>query len=223
MQNGKLVEPTDSKATAQAILDIILNKDRWQRYSSNGIKNILAYSWPSHCIQYLKNIEVAREDETLPRMATMHRRGQQSASRIEAIADLEEAKQMEEMRESSRELGGMQLSMSRSRVHAHRRCNAAAMCRAAAMRRAARVWHSTSQLLQPRRTLVECAATGCHDSLLIPGLLLPFAGVAGSPACMTCIVAALSLAQCAVELQRAGPADDAVCDGRCDADGSGCR
>lgn len=72
------MEPTDSKATAQAILDIILDKNKWQRYSNNGIKNILAYSWPSHCIRYLKLIdEYSREDDPghgLSRMMTKHRK-----------------------------------------------------------------------------------------------------------------------------------------------------
>jgi hypothetical protein len=78
LQNGKLVEPTDSKATAQAILDIILDKNKWQRYSSHGIKNILAYSWPSHCIRYLKLLdEYSRIDDPGPgltRITTMHRK-----------------------------------------------------------------------------------------------------------------------------------------------------
>ena len=89
LQNGKLVEPTDSKATAQAILDIILDKNKWQRYSTNGIKNILAYSWPSHCIRYLKQIdELSREaDQTtgqgITRIATMHRK-RNSDTQLEA-------------------------------------------------------------------------------------------------------------------------------------------
>lgn len=87
LQNGKLVEPTDSKATAQAILDIILDKNKWQRYSTNGIKNILAYSWPSHCIRYLKQIdEFSREDDLGPgltRMMTMHRK-RNSDTQLEA-------------------------------------------------------------------------------------------------------------------------------------------
>jgi hypothetical protein len=88
VQNGKLVEPTDSKATAQAILDIILDKNRWQRYSTNGIKNILAYSWPSHCIRYLKLIdEYSREDNPMPglnRMLTVHRK-RNSDTQLEAV------------------------------------------------------------------------------------------------------------------------------------------
>ena len=89
LQNGKLVEPTDSKRTAQAILDIILDKSKWQRYSNNGIRNILAYSWPSHCIRYLKQIdEFSREDDEAPgqgvtRIATMHRK-RNSDTQLEA-------------------------------------------------------------------------------------------------------------------------------------------
>lgn len=57
MQNGKLVEPTDHAAVSAAILDIVLDKNTWHRYSTNGNKNILAYSWPSHCIKYLEELE----------------------------------------------------------------------------------------------------------------------------------------------------------------------
>jgi hypothetical protein len=65
MQNGVTVEPTDHKAVSAAILEIILNKDgRWTRYSASGIRNILAYSWPSHCIKYLDHIETLISHES---------------------------------------------------------------------------------------------------------------------------------------------------------------
>ena len=66
MQNGKLVEPTDSAAVSAAILDIVLNKDTWHRYSTNGNRNILAYSWPSHCIKYLEELERLIQGEGEP-------------------------------------------------------------------------------------------------------------------------------------------------------------
>jgi hypothetical protein len=87
-----LVEPTDSKATGQAILDIIINKDKWQRYSTNGIKNILAYSWPSHCIQYMRSVENLRNsDSGLVRTATRSQhRARHSFDNFEAaVADVE--------------------------------------------------------------------------------------------------------------------------------------
>ena len=65
MQNGIIVEPTDHKAVADAILAIMLNKDKWQKYSVNGNKNILAYSWPSHCIKYLDHIEAIKNQVRL--------------------------------------------------------------------------------------------------------------------------------------------------------------
>lgn len=54
------VEPTDHKAVSSAILEIILNKDRWTRFSQSGVRNILAYSWPSHCIKYLDHVETLK-------------------------------------------------------------------------------------------------------------------------------------------------------------------
>jgi hypothetical protein len=57
LQNGKLVEPMKSQEAGAAILDIVLNKEKWHRFSNNGIRNILAYSWPSHCIKYLDELE----------------------------------------------------------------------------------------------------------------------------------------------------------------------
>jgi hypothetical protein len=57
LQNGKLVDPLDLHAVGAAITDIILNKEQWNKFSNNGVKNILAYSWPSHCIKYLDQLE----------------------------------------------------------------------------------------------------------------------------------------------------------------------
>ena len=67
MQNGIIVEPTDHKAVSTAILEVMLHKDKWAKYSANGNKNILAYSWPSHTIKYLDHIEtiLLREKEAL--------------------------------------------------------------------------------------------------------------------------------------------------------------
>lgn len=93
MQNGKLVEPTDAKAVSAAIKDIIIKTDKWNRYSGNGIKNILAYSWPSHCIRYLKAIQMHRDDDGggggLQRVLTQSRLRHSIDDSIAAIADVE--------------------------------------------------------------------------------------------------------------------------------------
>lgn len=97
-QNGKIVEPTDSKAVAAAILDIIIKTDKWNRYSCNGIKNILAYSWPSHCIRYLKTIQTHRDADSgsggggggLTRVLTQSRLRHSIDDSLAALTDVED-------------------------------------------------------------------------------------------------------------------------------------
>jgi hypothetical protein len=128
LQNGKLVEPTDSRATAQAILDIILDKNKWQRYSTHGIKNILAYSWPSHCIRYLKLIdEYSREDDPGPgltRMSTMHRK-RNSDTQLECSAFAAEQEQIlgpaDDLGEASLTRDQGSVSFGRGRVCSYRK------------------------------------------------------------------------------------------------------
>lgn len=106
LQNGKIVEPTDSKAVAHAIKDIIVKKDTWSRYSNNGIKNILAYSWPSHCIRYLKMIQTHRDDDsgggggTLPRVLTQSRLRHSIDDSIAAAIDPDDLASLADARKS---------------------------------------------------------------------------------------------------------------------------
>ncbi|GMH33769.1 hypothetical protein BSKO_01603 [Bryopsis sp. KO-2023] len=57
LQNGILVDPTDTEQIANALLTILTQKSVWDDYNKNGINNIMAYSWPAHCAKYLENIE----------------------------------------------------------------------------------------------------------------------------------------------------------------------
>lgn len=57
LQNGILVDPTDTEEIADALLRILTDVPTWDEYSRNGMDNIMAYSWPAHCQKYLTAIE----------------------------------------------------------------------------------------------------------------------------------------------------------------------
>eukprot|EP00892_Ulva_mutabilis_P007983 jgi/Ulvmu1/5557/UM023_0093.1 len=108
LKNGKIVEPTDGKAVAQAILDIIIKTDKWNRYSAAGIKNILAYSWPSHCIRYLKVIQTHRDDDgggtggsTLARVLTQSRLRHSIDDSVAAAIDADDLLGLPDARKST--------------------------------------------------------------------------------------------------------------------------
>jgi hypothetical protein len=60
LKNGILVEPNDADAVADALLKLLTNPTTWEDYASNGVTNINAYSWTSHCIKCLNAIEVEK-------------------------------------------------------------------------------------------------------------------------------------------------------------------
>lgn len=57
LSNGILVEPTDVRAVSDALVQMVTSTELWQRYSDNGRNNIVAYSWPSHCLKMLQHVE----------------------------------------------------------------------------------------------------------------------------------------------------------------------
>ncbi|KAI3435641.1 hypothetical protein D9Q98_001699 [Chlorella vulgaris] len=60
LHHGVTVDPTDPDAVALALLRILTNPQTWDDMSGNGVKNIMAYSWPSHCKKYLEAIEAEK-------------------------------------------------------------------------------------------------------------------------------------------------------------------
>jgi hypothetical protein len=60
LSNGILVDPTDADKVAEALLELLTNGTTWDKYSSNGVTNINAYSWSSHCMKCLSAIEVEK-------------------------------------------------------------------------------------------------------------------------------------------------------------------
>jgi sucrose-phosphate synthase len=60
LKNGILVEPTDDAAVADALLKLLTNSTTWDDYAHNGVVNINAYSWSSHCIKCLNAVELEK-------------------------------------------------------------------------------------------------------------------------------------------------------------------
>jgi sucrose-phosphate synthase len=55
---GQLVDPTDGKAIAAAIRDVLADQERWERFSKNGILNVRKhYTWSSHTGTYMKEVQ----------------------------------------------------------------------------------------------------------------------------------------------------------------------
>lgn len=60
LSNGILVDPTNEDKVAEALLELLTNGTTWDKYSSNGVTNINAYSWISHCMKCLSAVEVEK-------------------------------------------------------------------------------------------------------------------------------------------------------------------
>lgn len=57
-KTGILVNPSDTKAIALSIKKILVDADRWNRFSKNGILNTRKfYTWESHVQSYCKKLE----------------------------------------------------------------------------------------------------------------------------------------------------------------------
>lgn len=70
LRNGIIVDPTKPPAIAEALLQLLTSKERWEECSYNGRTLITAYSWPSHCIRYLQHITAAQEQASVPARAS---------------------------------------------------------------------------------------------------------------------------------------------------------
>jgi len=61
-RNGIIVDPTNPKAVACAIKDLIADPDKWEQFSKNGIMNVRKhYTWDSHAEKYSKEITVLNQ------------------------------------------------------------------------------------------------------------------------------------------------------------------
>jgi sucrose-phosphate synthase len=57
LKNGVVVDPTDAGKVADEILKMLTDPPLWDEKAANGVANINAYSWPSHCLKCLEIIE----------------------------------------------------------------------------------------------------------------------------------------------------------------------
>lgn len=71
LKNGVLVDPTNPHEIAEALLKILTNAQLWDDLSTSGVNRINAYSWPSHCVKYLKEIETEKERSERGRRSSM--------------------------------------------------------------------------------------------------------------------------------------------------------
>jgi len=60
LKNGELVDPTNEQAVANALLKLLTSNATWDEYSTNGVTNINAYSWSSHCMKCLDAVEAGK-------------------------------------------------------------------------------------------------------------------------------------------------------------------
>ncbi len=57
-ENGVLVDPLDSAAIAQGLLDVISDSRAWQRYAKRGISGVAQhYTWDAHVEKYLDAVD----------------------------------------------------------------------------------------------------------------------------------------------------------------------
>ncbi|KAE8665219.1 putative sucrose-phosphate synthase [Hibiscus syriacus] len=60
LDNGVLVDPHDQQSIADALLNLVSDKQLWARCRQNGLKNIHQFSWPEHCKTYLSRIAMCK-------------------------------------------------------------------------------------------------------------------------------------------------------------------
>ena len=75
LQNGQLVDPLDTSAIAQSLMDVLTNKRRWHEYSTSGIERVKQYySWQSHVEHYLSEMRPVVDQSTPLKKAKRSRR-----------------------------------------------------------------------------------------------------------------------------------------------------
>jgi len=76
-QNGFLINPLDTKAMAETLLNTLSNTKQWKRFSKNGIENVRHhYAWQSHVEKYLNVIRpLIDKHEPIERMVPERRAG----------------------------------------------------------------------------------------------------------------------------------------------------
>ena len=56
-ENGELIDPLDARSIGERLAAVIEDRDRWRRYSDNGIRRVRElYSWDAHVDSYLRQV-----------------------------------------------------------------------------------------------------------------------------------------------------------------------
>lgn len=55
--NGELIDPLDTEALGETLLDALRDSRRWQRWSEQGVEGAQDFSWSSHATRYLRKLE----------------------------------------------------------------------------------------------------------------------------------------------------------------------
>ena len=71
--NGVLIDPQNTTGIADAILQLLSNREKWEKYSTNGLQGVRRYySWDAHVERYLKVVQqiVERDQKLAPVLRT---------------------------------------------------------------------------------------------------------------------------------------------------------
>ncbi len=73
--NGLLIDPLDSEAMSQSLLNVLKDRKNWKRLSANGLKGAHQYySWQAHAKTYLDELRPLLERIEPPKRAPLQRR-----------------------------------------------------------------------------------------------------------------------------------------------------
>ncbi|MHA2936715.1 HAD family hydrolase [Vibrio sp. RC27] len=82
-ESGILVDPLSSDQIADAIKQLLQDRDLWKQHSDNGIKNVASkYSWDHHTKQYLNELKTVISNPILPKQQTEIRRASRHLPRM---------------------------------------------------------------------------------------------------------------------------------------------
>ncbi|KAK3034316.1 hypothetical protein RJ639_032656 [Escallonia herrerae] len=88
LSNGLLIDPHDQKATADALLKLVAEKNLWLECRKNGLKNIHRFSWPEHCHNYLSHLEHCRNRHPTTRLQIMPSPEEPMSESLRDVVDL---------------------------------------------------------------------------------------------------------------------------------------
>ncbi len=62
-KNGILIDPRDTKAISSALKEVLVQEEKWETYSKNGIMNTRKYfTWASHADQFIEQVKPLSQD-----------------------------------------------------------------------------------------------------------------------------------------------------------------